>query len=123
MQFHWINLIRRCGKIRDVNLRSTGGSYLRFTRLFSTRTFRSSSPGSSTGVSAMNAQCAKPRVIQQPPKRLYPHRPLSDVLVPVQLRSPLGLRVIAVPHPHRVKTHGHCGLFHVSSYPSSLTMS
>src|SRR6516162_82957 len=30
-----------------------------FTKLFITRTFRSSSPGSSTGVSAINAQCAQ----------------------------------------------------------------
>ena len=42
----------------------------------------------------------KPRIVQQPPKRLNADISLPDVFVPVELRSARRLGIVAVPHPH-----------------------
>src|SRR5271156_4621214 len=45
----------------------------------------------------------KPLIMQQPPKHLCPNRPFPDMLMPVQLRPHRRLRIIAVPHLHRIE--------------------
>ncbi len=87
-------------------------TYAARTRLFSTRTFRSSSPGSSTGVSAINAQWANRGSFSSRRNGSIPDIPLADMLVPVQLRSSRRLGIVAVPHPHRIEAHRRAGLLH-----------
>ena len=47
----------------------------------------------------------KARVVQQPAKRLQPHRPVSYMLMPIQPRPAYRFRVIHVPNPHRLQPH------------------
>src|SRR6185437_12476264 len=52
------------------------------------------------------------RILEQPPKRLLPDGSLPDVLVPVELRPARRLRVVAVPHAHRIESDRRLNLDH-----------
>src|SRR5690348_12117427 len=51
-------------------------------------------------------------VVQQAAKRLRPDGPLPDVLMAIQPRPAGRLGIVAMPHPHAVKTDGRARLPH-----------
>src|SRR5205807_1074939 len=45
------------------------------------------------------------RIVQNAPECRHPDRPLANMLVAVQLGTSRSLRVIHVPHPHRIEAN------------------